>query len=318
MYYSRGSLQPSLFARDFTRSNTLSCWQCSMSGPNNDGGALSDPRSDSEITESENTETWVIGDVHGCHETLQRMLEEIRRDAGSARYLFVGDLVGKGRESLAVMETVHALGDAAQVILGNHDLHLLARYHDHAVARANDGLDAALADTLSWNWPEWLASRPLARLESSDAYRSHLITHAGVHPDWSVPEVLERAEHLSVRIQSGDWAWYQDDSCHDSFTAAVLTRIRGVRHDNSLADGMTGSPDSFPEDVTPWFEVAGRKTEDDATVSGHWATLGLHRHRLHISIDAGCVYGGELIAFALASGKTLKVPCQPEDLLDRC
>ncbi|HIO65455.1 MAG TPA: hypothetical protein EYN40_02070, partial [Planctomycetes bacterium] len=116
-----------------------------MSGHNDDGGALRDPQSDSDPTDSETTETWVIGDVHGCHGTLQRMLEEIRRDSGSARYLFVGDLVGKGRESLAVMETVHALGDAAHVILGNHDLHLLARYHDHAVARANDGLDAALA-----------------------------------------------------------------------------------------------------------------------------------------------------------------------------
>ncbi|MEE2857977.1 MAG: symmetrical bis(5'-nucleosyl)-tetraphosphatase [Planctomycetota bacterium] len=274
---------------------------------------MSDSPSDPEFTE-----TWVIGDVHGCHRTLQLMLENLRRESESARFLFLGDLVGKGRDSLAVLESVHALGDCAKVILGNHDLHLLARYHDQSVARASDGLEEALADTLPWNWPDWLASRPLVSLERSDNTRNHIITHAGIHPDWSVSELVERAEHLSLAIQSADWTWYQDDSCRESFTAAVLTRMRGVHADGSLADGLTGPPASFPPEVTPWFQVTGRKTEDQSTVSGHWASLGLHRHRQHISIDAGCVYGGELIAFALGSGKTMKVPCQAEDLPDRC
>ncbi len=263
------------------------------------------------------TETWVIGDVHGCHRTLQSLLEKLRQESERARFLFVGDLVGKGRDSLAVLESVHELGDCAKVILGNHDLHLLARFHDQAKPRASDGLDETLADTLSWNWPDWLASRPLVCLEQSNDSCHHIISHAGIHPDWSVSELLERAEHLSRTIQSGDWTWYQDHSCRDSFTAAVLTRMRGVRSDGSLADGMTGPPASFPADVTPWFMVAGRKTRDESTVSGHWASLGLHRYHHHISIDAGCVYGGELIAFALGSGKTLKVPCQAEDLLER-
>ena len=66
---------------------------------------------------------FAIGDLQGCLESLDGLLEQLPEDAP---LIFLGDLVNRGPESLATLRRVAGLGSRARCLLGNHDLHLLA------------------------------------------------------------------------------------------------------------------------------------------------------------------------------------------------
>ncbi|OJH36012.1 metallophosphoesterase [Cystobacter ferrugineus] len=71
------------------------------------------------------TRTLFIGDVHGCAEELDALLEECGHRPGD-RVVLVGDLVAKGPDSAGVVRRARERGMLA--VRGNHDEHVL-RWH---------------------------------------------------------------------------------------------------------------------------------------------------------------------------------------------
>jgi bis(5'-nucleosyl)-tetraphosphatase (symmetrical) len=70
--------------------------------------------------------TYAIGDLQGCHTQLIALLGKIDATTPNAQLVFVGDIVNRGPKSLATLRQIYALRKRARIVLGNHDLNLLA------------------------------------------------------------------------------------------------------------------------------------------------------------------------------------------------
>lgn len=261
--------------------------------------------------------TYAIGDVQGCYAKLADLLEKCRFDPITDRLWFVGDLVNRGPESLRVLRFVRGLGDAATVVLGNHDLYLLMvaagfskRGKDDTLARV---LEASDRDELL----NWLAQCPLAHAEGE-----HLMVHAGLVPGWTVPKALALAREVEAELRGsnarqlllhlqGDqpdrWSEQLQGWDRLRFIVNVLTRLRFCTSDGRLALRSKGAPESAPYGTVPWFAIPGRASSTHTVVCGHWSALGFYREKGLIALDSGCVWGGKLTAVRLEDGEAFQV-----------
>ena len=246
--------------------------------------------------------TWVIGDVQGCHATLRRLLERIAFDPRADRLWLVGDLVNRGPASLDVLRWARDLGDRATVVLGNHDLHLLARGLGVAGPKKTDTLDEVLAAPDRDELLAWLRERPLLHREGDV-----VMVHAGLLPEWTVEEAEALARELE-RVIRGPAAGELlarprraaarrreaglDDPARRQFALLGLTFLRTVGPDGAPDFEFSGPPMKAPPGQLPWFVVPGRRGDDLTVAFGHWAALGLNLGRRHLALDSACVWGG--------------------------
>ena len=68
---------------------------------------------------------YIIGDVQGCYDTLQKLLKKINYRKDKDRLFFLGDVVNRGNKSLETLRFIYSLKENANMVLGNHDFHLL-------------------------------------------------------------------------------------------------------------------------------------------------------------------------------------------------
>src|ERR1700720_536378 len=138
--------------------------------------------------------TYAIGDVHGCFVTLRALLARCGFSPRQDRLWMVGDLVNRGPRSLEVLRWAAAMGDRLVVVLGNHDLYLLARAAGLAKRKRRDTLDAVLEAADGDELVSWLRARPLLHREGD-----RVLVHAGLFPQWSA----EAAERLARETEEG-------------------------------------------------------------------------------------------------------------------
>lgn len=260
-----------------------------------------------------------IGDLQGCLAELQALLRTLRFSADRDQLWFVGDLVNRGPDSLGVLRFVRALGENARVVLGNHDLHLLAvAFGSQRKLRDDDTLDDVLTAPDRRTLLEWLITQPLAVREGRD-----LMVHAGVVPQWSGDEVLRHAREVEFALQADPqrlfdamygnkpdrWSDALEGADRLRFIINVLTRLRFCRADGRIDLKMKGAPGSQEPQWMPWFEVPNRRTGDLRLVTGHWSTLGLVDRSDLLALDTGCVWGGALSAASLDDAGRWTQPC---------
>ena len=258
--------------------------------------------------------SFAIGDVHGCYKTLIRLLEVIDYRNGADTVWFVGDLVNRGPDSLAVTRWA-AESSRVDSILGNHDLYLLACAHGVVKSRNRDTLgdflDAADCPLLV----DWLLDRPLI-VECEN----HLIVHAGLLPQWTIETAKRLAGDVESQLRgprpadflkevfgnrAGAWSPILNSRDQAVAAAQAFTRLRTCRPDGGPCFDFTGSPEAAPRPCRPWYEL--RPADETRIVFGHWAALGYRRLSNSYALDSGCGWGGELTAVRLDDGKGFRV-----------
>lgn len=254
---------------------------------------------------------YAIGDIQGCYDALQRLLERLRFDPASDRLWLVGDLVNRGPKSLEVLRFVKGLGEAVVAVLGNHDLHALARAAGVAPHRRGDTIDTLLQAPDAGELLHWLRRRPLLHRDPDLGWT---MVHAGLLPQWDLDQaqtlaceaeaVLHSKAHIELfRHMYGDEPdhWSADHSGWARLRVIInaFTRLRYCSREGRMDLRPKGAPGTQPSGLLPWFRVPGRRSAGERIVFGHWSTLGCVQERDLLSLDTGCIWGGRLTAARL-------------------
>ncbi len=255
---------------------------------------------------------FLIGDVQGCCDALDRLLAEIGFSPSRDHLWFLGDLVNRGPQSLATMRRVKALGGAADSLLGNHDLHLLAVADGAQALKRSDTLAGILDAPDREGLLDWLRSQRLAAVEAG-----WLLVHAGVAPQWDRTATLALAAEVEAVLRGSDRAAFLRKMYGDAptrwseglagvdrlrFIVNALTRMRFCDARGHLEFAAKDGAGTAPKGYMPWFEVPGRMTAGTPIAFGHWSTLGLIDTPELLSLDTGCVWGGALSAVRVDGG----------------
>jgi bis(5'-nucleosyl)-tetraphosphatase (symmetrical) len=265
--------------------------------------------------------TYIVGDIQGCYDALQRLLEKIRFDPAEDRLWCPGDLVNRGKQSLETLRLLEGLGDRFTMTLGNHDLYLLREHwrFPHG-GSANQEIDVILHAADRERLLDWLRAQPLACWSKQHKL---LMVHAGVIPQWSAAQVLARAKEVEKKLRTDQgrrffakMGKYNVRRWDDELTgwkrvrliSTILTQLRFCDANGKILASASGPPGTQPPPYKPWFKHKQRLTRNVTVAFGHWAALGLYRKKGLMGLDSGCVWGGRLSAVRLEDDQLFQVP----------
>ena len=264
--------------------------------------------------------TYAIGDIQGCYEPLQQLLQLIQFNPQHDTLWLAGDLVNRGPGSLEVLRWAYQHRDSLRVVLGNHDLHLLAVDAGHGKLHDEDTLHAILDAPDRPILLDWLRRQKLVHCENG-----WLMVHAGLLPQWTADDAQRLAQEVEKRLQRDDYRdflahmygnkpQHWDEALHGKdrlrLIVNAMTRMRLVTRDGDIDLKFKGELDNAPPELVAWFDAAGRRSADTPIVCGHWSALGLKLSANLCALDSGCLWGGDLTALRLEDRQVLQVSCR--------
>ena len=223
-----------------------------------------------------------VGDIQGCREELERLLEVLRFDPSRDALEPVGDFVNRGPDSLGTLRLLKSLN--AGGVLGNHDLHLLAARRGERALKPTDTLTQVLEAPDGDELLSWLRGKPFIK-----AWPGILLVHAGLSPAWKDPIAALSGLDPEVRHPNID----------------VATRIRWCNEKGEMPVPEADPPRA--PGYRPWHEILAGRFEE-TIVFGHWARPGLVKRPGFRGLDSGCVWGGRLTAWTSRDDTFVSVP----------
>ncbi|MGH1485787.1 MAG: symmetrical bis(5'-nucleosyl)-tetraphosphatase [Cellvibrionaceae bacterium] len=256
--------------------------------------------------------SYAVGDIQGCLKPLQALLIHTEFNPQKDTLWVAGDMINRGPQSLQTLRFLYHLRNSIKVVLGNHDLHLLAVAAGYRQASYSDTLDeiltAADRDTLL----EWVRQQPLIHHDKDLGYT---MVHAGIPPQWSLKKTLQYAKEIEQVLQSkkingflasmygnqpDTWNKHLKGKDRWRLITNYLTRMRFCTPSGRLELNMKAGVNTAPPGYLPWYAHENRKTQNDKIIFGHWAALeGKTDHQNVFALDTGCVWGGKLTMMRL-------------------
>jgi len=262
---------------------------------------------------------FIVGDVQGCITSLKNLLSKINFSYDSDRLFFLGDVVNRGENNLETMKFILSHQDNFDMVLGNHDIHLIACHFDSKKIKKNDNLEDILGSNLRDKIIEYLLNKTLAlKLDQS------ILVHAGVPPIWSKEDVFYYSDYIKSKMQSSDTDQFIDsiysntpNKFHDSLTMIekstyainALTRMRFCSKHGKIDYKAKGSFNLNPKGYKAWFLHENEKLKNIDIFFGHWSTLKDFNQPKRYHLDTGCVWGNRLTAIKFEDKQIFSVDC---------
>lgn len=270
--------------------------------------------------------TYAVGDIQGCIEPLKCLLEKVKFDPSKDTLWSVGDVVNRGTHCLETLNFLYSLRESLVMVLGNHDLHLLAIAAGVRKPHRSDTLDEILASPERETLLNWLRHQPLVHRE-----QGYALVHAGIPPQWSITDAVNYSNEVATVLRSDNSTaffakmygnepanWSDELSGMERLRVITnyLTRMRFCTKAGELdlqskgTDPETEALKVHGSDLAPWFEHRNRTDDNEIILFGHWASLQGKTHFKHaIGLDTGCVWGGTLSLFSLETEEWTHCDC---------
>ncbi|ABC33170.1 Diadenosine tetraphosphatase and related serine/threonine protein phosphatase [Hahella chejuensis KCTC 2396] len=263
--------------------------------------------------------TYIIGDIHGCADELNRLLRKIKFNRLYDKLILAGDLVGRGPASEEVIAQLMEYGDAVVKVLGNHDLKLLATHYGLAAPKKSDRTERLLRSPRAKDYVAWLEDAKFAHWDEGGAV---IVVHGGIPLNWPVSQLRKQVKLLEESIAEHGYEWLlrkmysvglpdglsNDFESNLIYTAQALTRVKFVDSNGLMNTSFNCAPGSQPDCLYPWYACRDvKRNAGYKIVFGHWAALGMTISDYYICCDDGCVWGGNLCAVNLDDLSITKV-----------
>lgn len=274
--------------------------------------------------------TYAIGDIQGCFDEFCLLLEKIEFNPAQDTLWLAGDIVSRGPKSLEMLEYAYAHQAHCKIVLGNHDLHLLACYYSHKKTKPKEKLESLLQAEGVDNLLNWLRKQPMVLY---DEKLDFLMTHAGVPAAWDLEQSLQNAQLLEQVLRNKSSAveffkvmygnqpdqWQANLQGHDRlrYITNGLTRMRFCSEDGGLDFADKCAPKTLAKQqkkLLPWYQLDLAVTKQTRLLFGHWATLEGELQGASPAIkekifplDTGCIWGGNLTALRLEDLQSFSV-----------
>jgi len=265
--------------------------------------------------------TYAIGDIQGCIKPLKYLLNKVAFNPAKDHLWLVGDVVNRGPSSLKVLRLLYQMQDSVTLVLGNHDLHLLACNHNPAFMKPKDTIKKILKAEDKNKLLSWLQTHSLLHIDES---RKMLLVHAGILPNWTINQAQQNAQMVKSVLTNPKQAkiflenLYGNESKHPKLTdpylahlrfiTNVFTRMRFCNTKGIIDLQHKGNAKNAPANFYPWFDLA-RQSADYGIIFGHWAALEGKCSQPKIwALDTGYIWGGKMTMLNLDNFEQVQCP----------
>lgn len=255
---------------------------------------------------------YAIGDLQGCYDELEALLAKIDFNHGTDTLWLTGDIVNRGPKSLQCLQFAIEHESSVQIVLGNHDLHLLAVAYGYGKIKRSDTIEPILNHPDSRKMLDWLRAQPLMV-----QWSRHVMVHAGLLPQWPISEAAALAREVETELRGSHSradryfanmygnkppCWSPKLEGYDRLRVITnaFTRMRALTYANELDCNFKAGLADIPNGLRAWFEAPNRQNLSHKIVFGHWSALGYFNDCGVIALDTGALWGGKLTAINLA------------------